>query len=380
MESNYRMPVRVNKSIRASSGSEHAPRQVLVDRLFLDAENPRLAAETGSKAPLDLLKILWEQMAVDEVALSIAANGFFEEEPLFVVPKDGPKKPDEKPDEEEFVVVEGNRRLAAVKLLLDDSLRRKVGASELPPLSTEIRDGIKKLPVSVYETREELWAFFGFRHINGPKPWDAFSKAKYVADVHEQMEVPLKEIARRIGDRHSTVARLYRGYKLLVVAERAGIYDKQDRYRNRFYFSHLYTAADQPDFQKFLGITPDRFGKPNKAHLKDLMLWLYGSRVDKKEPVVKTQFPDLNYLRAVVTSPQALAALRAGYSLERSHEISIGDAQRFREALTRAKEDVQQAKATVTTGFSGERDLLEIMDDILRVAATVKSEMERNKK
>jgi len=348
-----------------------------VERLLLDKENPRLASGSGSDSQNDLLRVLWNEMSVDEVALSIAANGFFPEEPLFVVPEaatDGQKG--------KHVVVEGNRRLAAVRLLRDKDLRREIGATNLPQLSSSRIAALGDLPVSIYGSRRELWEFFGFRHINGPMPWDAFSKARYVADVREQYNIPLDEIARRIGDRHATVKRLYRGYKILQQAEGQGIFSAEDIFRRRFYFSHLYTAADQPEFQKFLGIAPETSLKPNpvpkgkRRELAELMLWLYGSRSGERPPLVRTQNPDLNTLRVVISTARGLAALRAGFSLDRAHEISLGDERRFREALTRAKEELQQAKATVTTGFGGEADLFETIEDIIQVAGTVRTEME----
>lgn len=361
------------------------PRSVIhesVDRLLLDDDNPRLASGNGGDSQKDLLRVLWTEMAVDEVALSIAANGYFEEEPLLVIPFN-PKEKDEQ--KKRFVVVEGNRRLAAVRLLRDPELRQEMGATDLPQISAAQRTALDTLPVSIYKTREQLWQYFGFRHINGPKPWDAFSKASYVAEVHEQYGIPLPEIARRIGDRHSTVVRLYRGLKILEQAEKSANFRKEDAVRNRFYFSHLYTAADQPEFQRFLGISSQGSLKKNPVpaakakELGELMLWLYGSRKLAKEPAVRTQSPDLNDLRDVISSPPALAALRAGYSLERSHEISVGDSQRFRQALTRAKEDLQQAKGTVTTGYSGEPDLQEMIEDIVLVAQTLQEEMLRKR-
>ncbi len=57
-----------------------------VDQLLLDPENPRLEGMGPLKDQLDLIKAMWREMAVSEVALSIAANGFFEEEPLFAIP------------------------------------------------------------------------------------------------------------------------------------------------------------------------------------------------------------------------------------------------------------------------------------------------------
>jgi len=349
-----------------------------VSRLLLDKENPRLASGAGADSQKELLKLLWDEMAVDEVALSIAANGYFKEEPLFAIPHD-PKETVE--GKKRYVVVEGNRRLAAVLLLRDESLRKAVGATDLPRLTQSQNDVLDVLPVTIYHKREQLWRRLGFRHINGQKPWDAYSKAKYVASVFEKHHVALKDIANSIGDRHSTVVRLYRGLKLLDQAEQMAAFRREDVIRNRFYFSHLYTAADQPDFQKFLGITAQNSLRANpvpKAKLgalRELVVWLYGSKSERKEPLVRTQNPDLNTLREVISSSPSLAALRSGYSLERAHEISVGDARRFREALTRAKEDLQQAKATVTTGYSGERDLYAMMEEILLVAGTLHREM-----
>ncbi|PIP05936.1 MAG: hypothetical protein COX52_09270 [Syntrophobacterales bacterium CG23_combo_of_CG06-09_8_20_14_all_48_27] len=96
---------------------------------------------------------------------------------------------------------------------------------------------------------------------------------------------------------------------------------KEDRFRNKFYFSHLYTALDQPDFQKFLGIMAETSLKPNPVprgkldELGELMTWIYGRKSTNTEPVIRKQNPDLNNLRVVIAKPAALSLLRAGYSL-----------------------------------------------------------------
>lgn len=348
------------------------------DQLFLDDENPRLSSSATGTSQEELLKVLWTEMAVNEVAISIAANGFFEEEPLFVIPRGRPG-PDGK---QQYTVMEGNRRLAAVKLLRDENLRKRLRA-DLPAMRPDRASTIKQLPVSVYAHRKDLWQYFGFRHINGPKAWDAYSKALYVAKVNQEYGIPPRQIAESIGDENYTVERIYRGYCLLQQGEEQAGFSKDDRVANRFKFSHLYTAASQPEFQKFLGITKENSLQKNpvpKRHLpelRELLEWLYGNRSEGKQPVVRTQFPDLNYLRAVVSAPIALNALRQGYPLERAHEISIGDTKRFREALTSAKEELLQAKATVTTGYHGEPDLFHVAEDILEVAQALNEEMRR---
>jgi hypothetical protein len=349
-----------------------------VDRLILDPDNPRLASADATTDKKALVKFMWEEMAVDEVALSIAANGFFQEEPLLVIP--AAEKPKKDGVEQKYTVVEGNRRLCAVMLLRDPKLREFVKATDLPTLTQKQIDDLAELPVSKYNTRKELWAYFGFRHINGPKSWDAEPKAKYVATVHEEYNVPLAEIAKKIGDQHSYVKRIYRGYVLLEQAEKVG-FDREDRKANRFNFSHLYTAVDQQPYQKFLGIESEGSLKRNPvqkskvSELKELMVWLYGSKSENKAPVIRTQNPDLNYLRQVIGNKTGLAALRSGLPLERALQISKGDAQVFREALVKAKTSLQEAKSVVSTGYNGDEEDDTLMADLRKTMESVDSEM-----
>ena len=354
-------------------------RDIPVEQLLLDPQNARLAGRVDGGSQEELLRALWTEMDVAEVALSIAENGFFRSDPLFVIAED-PTETD--PRKHRYIAVEGNRRLAAVLLLRERKLREKLKATDLPDISEDRKTQLNTVPAIVYLDRESLWTSVGFRHIHGVKTWDSYSKARYIAEVTEKYGVPLTEIAQRIGDRHATVKRLYRGYKILEQAEAQSGFDREDIARNRFYFSHLYTAADQSDFQRFLGIDPEASLRLNPVpeerltELQDLMTWLYGQRSKGIEPIVRTQNPDLNTLRTVISKPEALDALRSGHSLERSLAIAIGDRRRFRESLTSAKVELQNAKGTVTTGYAGEDDLYDVINDILAYADSIRAEMD----
>src|SRR5260221_1598047 len=98
------------------------PRRMPTAELYLDARNPRLLSHGGGQR--ELLETMWRDFVVEEVALSIANNGFWEYEPLIVARENN-----------HIVVIEGNRRLAAVRLLLDESERKRVGATSLPGIS-----------------------------------------------------------------------------------------------------------------------------------------------------------------------------------------------------------------------------------------------------
>ncbi len=360
------MPPKINSA-------PEAPEWVQTDRLLLDPENPRLVEHTGN-SPLSqsqLLKILWENMAVDELALSIKASGYFEYEPLFVVPEG-----------KFFVVIEGNRRLAAVKLLLNEQERTRLRATDLPPLTQEEADSLKKLPV-IKTQRRDAWQYLGFKHVNGPAKWDSFAKAQYVAQVHNVYDVPLQQIALQIGDKHQTVARFYRALMVLEQAEKAKVFTRENRYRRHFSFSHLYTGLDYEGVAGFIELRDKIADTKNPVPAKklkclgELLRWIYGDKTLERPPVVESQNPHLRQLDEVLKNPTATEALRAGLPLNVALEVSYGDEKVFSQALHHAKEALQKARGTLSTGFTGQRELLSLAESILDISDDLVAEMNR---
>lgn len=349
---------------------------VALPRLFLDDQNPRLSSYEARTQDA-ILDVLAREMSLGELALSIAANGFYETERLLVVPR----------EEDTYTVVEGNRRLAAVQLLLDEKKRQKTKTTDFPIISLQLRQDLKTLPVSVFQDRKQLWPYLGFRHVNGPRDWDSFAKAQYIADVHEKYGIPIEEITERIGDQFSTATRMYLGYRLVRQAQDAGVFSAEDRYyEKRFYFSHLYTAADSPGYQRFLGITKSTVGRRNPVprkfipQLGELLLWIYGSKKDSVPPIVRSQNPDLMKLRQAIADPQALQSLRQGNfrqeeALDRAIEIAQPDDKLLRDNLEKAKYDLREANKFVTLGFKGEKDLQDLADEVYKLALGVQQRM-----
>lgn len=343
---------------------------VSADDLYFDAKNPRLAEAGARPSQMEILKTLWREFAVDEIALSIAANGYFPYEPLFATKED-----------RRLVVVEGNRRLAAVRLLTDPDLRRQVGATDLPTIKAKAKRDLDNLPVVTCD-RSEIWQYVGFKHVNGPQQWQSYSKARYIAWVHNDVKVPLDKIAQQIGDQHSTVKRLYRAWMVLEQAEKQGVFNRDDRWKRHFSFSHLYTGLDYPGIQKFIGLSKDRsfdsrspVPKSKKQSLGELCQWLYGSRNKEKRPVIESQNPDLRILDGVLTTKNGTAALRRGLPLSVARDIGKGDEQLFREALIEAKQSLQEARGKLLTGYEGEIDLLRLAKEIAELAESIYSEM-----
>lgn len=339
--------------------------------LSLDPSNPRLAGhELSIERQDEILHWLYREMAVNELIVSIATNGYWQHEELFAAEEDG-----------HLVVLEGNRRLCAVKLLLDPELRARLQVPDPPPLVEGAHETLEKLPV-IIASRDRVWDYIGFKHVNGAKAWDSIAKAQYIYRVRTKFNIPLEKIARTIADQHDTVVRLYRGYLVLRQAQDTGLFDPDDSYRPKFPFSHLWTAINSyASVQSYLGLERERMDQPNpvpETHLKQLknfMLWLFGSRSEEIEPRVKRQNPDLRQLAESLSNDRGLRKLEAGLPLDVAFDASRGDESLFSDALTNAEQHLRDAKSYVATGYSRDGDLLDTAQDIVRIATSLYREM-----
>jgi hypothetical protein len=238
------------------------------------------------------------------------------------------------------------------------------------------------LPV-IRTTRRDAWQYLGFKHVNGPAKWESYSKAQYIAQVHNDFGVPLDEIARQIGDRHRTVQRLYRALMVIEQAEKARVFNRNDRYKGHFAFSHLYTGLDYDGIAEFVDLRDESMESqtpvpPRKMEqLGELCGWLYGDKSLDEPPVVQSQNPDLRRLAEVLGSPKAIDSLRARLPLTVALEVSYGDDRVFRNALIQAKEALQKARGTLSTGFQGDKDLVKLGSQVADLAVDLLEEMER---
>lgn len=188
-------------------------RDLPVAELLLDPENPRLPEELQGADQSDLLSYLNNEAVLDELVRSLNDNGFFEHEPLIAY---------EDEELEGFVVLEGNRRLAALKIILGAPEARDQGFEpvlEAPPSKQRLR-GLREVPVYVVEDRDEVHRYLGFRHIGGIKTWSAEAKARYLLQESEKAAErgasnPFLLVARRVGSNSQGVRNSYTALALL---------------------------------------------------------------------------------------------------------------------------------------------------------------------
>lgn len=354
--------------------------KVPVDRLTFDRQNPRF---TPDKRPLNasdaaIIEHLDRTADLGELIQSIASSGYVDIEPLIVIGRGT-----------ELVVLEGNRRLAALKCLLDPALANEANVS-ICHVEPHLRKTLNEVTAFKVDHEDDARNLIGFKHINGPQGWDAYAKALYAAkwlddeNAKGPTGLALTEIAARMGDKHDTLYRIVSAVYLLQQAEKNDLFRVEDRSKKHFHFSHLYTALTYTEYREFLGLPrADRSQNPERdpvdprffAQLRQLLLWLYGSRVERIEPAIKTQAPDLSNLKHVLGHPMARRVMMERSDLNEALKLTVEGSDRFFTALVDAQAALRVASAELTDA-DADAETCEIADDVRRRAEFIARTLE----
>jgi hypothetical protein len=260
------------------------------ENLYLDPNNPRLGRHNiekklGQEGILDIMK----DWTLEELAVSFLESGFWPQEALIVVrePLSGEKNP-------VLIVVEGNRRLAALKMMAR-AREKKQGVPErwlelIRGYKAEAFDSIKEIPYILKKSRKEVRAYIGYRHVTGIKEWNPAEKAEYIAQLIEDEKLTYEQVRKRIGSKMPTVRQNYISYRLLLQMENRS--DKIDVGRVEDRFSVLYLALRTRGVQTYLDIDIEADPKTAKApvpsgklkQLENFARWLFGA--EDQEPII----------------------------------------------------------------------------------------------
>ena len=170
---------------------------------MFDPENPRLPSDVDKKEDGKIIEYMLKDASLLELMKSIAESGYSHSEPLLIVPVSNAN----------FIVVEGNRRLAALKLLSNPGMAtvRKNSVDEV--VSTK-RYNHNSVPCIKHNKRDDILDYLGYRHITCVKSWGALEKARYVEQLFRKHKINgmddenYKILARMIGSRADHVGRL----------------------------------------------------------------------------------------------------------------------------------------------------------------------------
>jgi hypothetical protein len=359
--------------------------KVSVDWLKLDRQNPRLVGISARTTEESIVAQLYRGEELGELLQSIAANGYLDIEPLIVLLD---------PADQKFTVLEGNRRLAAIRLFREPVLVESIANSErlkigMPEISPEALVTLAEVSVYRVPDRDDARSFIGFKHINGAAKWESYAKAKFAAEWYKSGNVSLEAISEKIGDRHDTIKRMVAAIYVLEQAERQSIFSLSDRKITKFNFSHLYTALSRTTYMAYLGLEtawsrydpqPDPVPTDKLDRLREVLVWIYGSKEDSKEPIIQSQNPDIKNLGEALASAEGLHILRAGGTLTEAHASTRPADETLSAALIRARSTLREA-ANSLRGYDGrDQSLLNIAEDVSETAQTIFDRMRKKYK
>lgn len=261
------------------------------------------------------------------VAESISRHEYFKSEPLIAIPSG-----------EKFRVLEGNRRLTALRGLADPAVRRDFanenkGWLRLP--ATLLPD---TYPVLVVEDEAAVAPLLGFRHISGIEPWDPHAQARYIARLVTEDDKTLDYVAELVGRSPSEVKSMYRNYDIL---EQADSEFGLDTHRARDSFGVFASAMNRRSIQKFIGAPTPRQTDPEffplhdskKQNLEKLLRWIFGG--PKGEGKVITDSRQLGELAKVLAHPDATKVLEETNSLNDALEALADVREQFALSISR---------------------------------------------
>ena len=315
------------------------PVPIPIQDLALDPKNPRIVVEPNASQE-SLTRYLYERESLDELVMSFVENGYFPEEPLVAVLDQGFSK---------YEVVEGNRRLATLKLLLDSSLQDKLGVTGWPELTDAQRSRLDPVPVVVYANRADVLPYLGFRHITGAKKWAPFQKARFIAQlVGENLD--LAAIEKLIGDSTQAVKKLYQQF---TVFEQIRLETELDTDPIRQRFSLMEVTLGQRPIKDHLGLPrglptgkdPNPVPEENLDELIEVVEWVFGSGT--RAPVVSESRDISQKLAKVLANEEALERLRGTRDLDLAYELTDGEQVSLERSLRRAERILREAAGLV---------------------------------
>jgi hypothetical protein len=331
------------------------------DDLRFDLQNPRFIGQQF-KDESEVIQYLYDRVDVDELIKSILSAGYVDFEPLII-------------QRTTNVVFEGNRRLAALRLIARENIRRalKISLPEIPnpkPVPATVR-------VRFVNDRSDARAFVGFKHINGPFKWDALAKAKYAAQWFQEGG-DIATVSRTLGDNHNTVRRLVNGWYVLQQAIDDG-FDVNYISKKTFAFSHLYTAITRSSVREMLGLTAEDLSAPPKPNpvsprhrddLATLMSWLYGQEQKNEPTIIQSQNPNLNQLSKVLAHPEARLMLVTTRNLQLAFERVEPPSSRFEESLMLAAKQGEDAMS-LAGFYDGDPTLLRVAEGLQKTTRSL---------
>jgi hypothetical protein len=323
---------------------------------FVYAAEERFHEDTVQKRAYQRIR---QEEGLQELKNSIVRNGYIPVERIVVRPYNhSPNR---------FVVIEGNRRLATIKWILEDH-----GAGVA--IDPSVLSSLQSLPVIKAEEGEPNAVFraslMGIRHVSGIKQWGGYQRAKLVATMRDELKLEASEVADRIGMSTQEVNRRYRAFKAL---QQMLDDDDYGGYVKPAMYPIFHEAVSLPVVRTWLGWNEEKnlfTDSENLSQFYDLLTPTEKDEGGTAEPKIST-FSQVRELRFILPKPEPKRLL-----LDPTRSFQDAVIASKQEELSRlwAAEVSSAIRALETMGIKELKSLTEIDIKVLEKLAQVVNE------
>lgn len=256
-----------------------SPISVKLNDILLDPNNPRFAelGDTGDSIPESRFaepkiqkdafdKMKSDKFEVAELRDTIKTIGFLPMDRIVV--REWQKNPD--PQNKKYVVVEGNRRICALKWLIDLHTAGK------ETFTDEQLNNFQDLNVLLLDQEQApnsaIWILPGLRHVSGIKEWGPYQKARAVFILRDSGASP-QEAAQSLGLSTMAANRLWRSYLALEQMRKDEEFGEYADPRMYSYFEEIFKKADVRIWLEW--DDSEKIFK-NASRLREMYSWIIG--------------------------------------------------------------------------------------------------------
>lgn len=247
------------------------PIRLKIGQIFLDPNNPRFLSPDWEYVSEDkitqgfiqqkTLDLMVTSYGIDNLAANIRINGFLQMDRIVVrkLSNQG----------ENYVVLEGNRRISAIRLIHDELKNNS-------NIDSEILSSISELECLEYvgQNSAAAWIFQGLRHISGIADWPPFNKAKLLVDQMQTEQLNLTQVGERFGITPFAAGQWMRGYKAFEQAGRDSEFTHELDMRIYPYFQEIF-GRSSVGVREWLEWDERSMEFKNKLNLNEFISWLY---------------------------------------------------------------------------------------------------------
>lgn len=340
-------------------------------QLFLDERNPRLPKSLQNATEVEIIEYMLLDASLIELMLAIGKNDFFPGEQLLVV----------KTKDEVYKVVEGNRRLSAVKLLNKPDLV-SVQKTKIQQVIKETEFFPNEIPCLIFDAEEDIHNYLGYRHITGIKEWKLLEKARYLfglwKDQYSELDLnqASRELAKSIGSRKDYVKRILIGYQIFYKIEDEAYYRIPGLNDTSFYFNYIADSLNKLHIANYLGLDVKNIDdidevSINEKHLENWTRWLFEKNIEGRTRLIGDS-SSLNALNKILGHEDASKAfIEKGYSLDSAMDLTGEADSQFYNYLNNALSQLENADRLVIKVNVKFNEVLDQIKDIRSLATKI---------